>query len=414
MFTRRYLVTLATLSLLVLLIASLAVACDDDDEGVTVTVTETATATATAASTTTAVAPPTTAETSGEPVKIGVLSSWTGAVAMAGMFFADPSIKTVEKQIEEMGGILGGRPVEFVKYDTGGQVSEATAGARKLITKDHVSALAIGGSAPAEFYGVARVAEEERVLYSCVSSITDLENFEYTVEANMSTQALVDDVAKFMLEVATPRPDTVGFMTFSEVESHDLVERWKDRLEPEGIETVYEEYLTHDISDLSPYLTKLKRAEPDYFIASVDSVQFQSIAKQIMEQGGWGDIKVISFGTASAAVKMPGAQGWIMITSWHPLKDDPASVKFKEDFEAVNGQTPSDLHVYFYNSLWTAIHAIELAGTDDPEDVARAARSGNLEFDTPMGMVHMTTEGHSGLRNIYLQIQDGEMVPFSQ
>jgi len=376
---------------------------DDDDE----------TTSATSQPTTTTSAQPTTTESNGELVKIAVLASWTGMTAVEGSYYTDPIIKVLEKQLEEIGGVLGGRPVEFIKYDTAGQVSDAVAGARKAITKDNVSALTVGGAAPAEMYAVAGVAEEEKVLYSTVTAITGIEDLKYTVEANMSTQALVDDAADFMLNIATPRPETVAFMTFEDPDSHDLVDRWKQRLESAGIETVYEEYLTHDIVDLSPYLTKLKHADPDYFIASVDSPQFLAIAKQIMELGGWGDIHTIAFGTASSAVKMPGAQGWIIITAWYLTKDDPASIKFREDFEAVNGSSPTDMHVYFYNSLWTAIHAIELAGTDDPVDVARAARSGNLEFDTPMGRAHIDAEGHSGLRNTYLQIQDGTMVPFA-
>jgi len=110
---------------------------------------------------------------------------------------------------------------------------------------------------------------------------------------------------------------------------------------------------------------------------------------------------------------MPGAEGWVVATAWHPSQDDPVSLQFKEDFEAVNGKSPQDLHVYFYNTLWTAIHAIELAGTDDPVDIARAARSGSLEFDTPMGKAHFDTNGESDLRNVYVQIQKGGViVPF--
>jgi len=410
MVARRYLVILVALSLLVLLMPACG---DDDDDDKTTLVTSQATTTMSAQPPS---AQPTNTTTSDEPVKIGVLTAWTGPAAMAGTYFTDTTIKTVEKQVEEMGGILGGRPVEFVRYDTAGQVAGAIAGARRAVL-DGISVLTVGGATPAEFAAMIDVAEEEKVFYVSVNATpanAHIEDLKYTVEANMSYQTIVDDAVDFVLEVAAPRPDTVGIMTFNDPDSHDLVDNWKKGFEPAGIEVVYEQYINRDVLDLSPYLTKLKHADPDYSIASLDTSQFMAIAKQIEELGGWGDMQMIAFGTASAAVGMPGAEGWILIVPWHPSMGDPASTKFKEDFEAVNGRLPTDMHVYFYNSLWTAIHAIELAGTDDPMEIARAARSGNLEFDTPMGRAHFDTAGHSGLRNMYVQVRDGEVVPFSQ
>ena len=88
--------------------------------------------------------------------------------------------------------------------------------------------------------------------------------------------------------------------------------------------------------------------------------------------------------------------------------------KFKEDYEAANGKLPIDMHAYFYNAIWAAIYAIELAGTDDPEAIAQAARSGNLEFDTPSGRAHFGPDGHSGLGHSFIQIQDKALVPYQQ
>jgi len=404
MFAGRFLLILMVLSLVVVLVS--ACGGDDNDSDASFTTSQTTTAMSTPLATTT---------TGGEPVKIGVLTAWSGPAAMAGPFFADTSIKTVEKQVEDMWGILGGRPVEFIRGDTGGQVAGAVSAAIKLITNDNVSALAVGGASPAEMTAISELAEEERVFFSCANSIVGIEDLEYTVEANMSSQASANELTDFLLELATPRPDTVGFLNWNDPDQRALVDHVKQNLEDAdaGIETVYDEYLDPSIMDLSPYLTQIKHADPDYIFVSIDTSQFMAMAKQIMELGGWGDIKVITVGTASSSIGMPGAEGWFVITSWHPAKDDPASVKFRENFETVNGRTPTDMHVYFYNAIWTAVQAIEQAGTDDPVDVARFARSGNLEFDSPMGRAHFDTDGHSGLGNMVLQIQDGTMVPFS-
>jgi hypothetical protein len=60
------------------------------------------------------------------------------------------------------------------------------------------------------------------------------------------------------------------------------------------------------------------------------------------------------------------------------------------------------------------LHAMELAGTDDPVAVAQAARSGNLEFDTPAGISRIQTNGYTNLHYSAVQVQEvGVFVPFA-
>ena len=72
---------------------------------------------------------------------------------------------------------------------------------------------------------------------------------------------------------------------------------------------------------------------------------------------------------------------------------------------------PTGNHVYYYNCLWTAIYAIQLAGTDtDRVAIAQAARSGKLEWDTAMGRAHHAPDGNAGLNPIMAQIKDKKLV----
>ena len=63
--------------------------------------------------------------------------------------------------------------------------------------------------------------------------------------------------------------------------------------------------------------------------------------------------------------------------------------------------------MYYYYCLWTAIEAIKLAGTDDPVVIAQAARSGNLEVETPMGLAHFGSTGESDLHLTLVEIEEG-------
>src|SRR4030042_1115905 len=125
-----------------------------------------------------------------------------------------------------------------------------------------------------------------------------------------------------------------------------------------------------------------------------------AVPKQIGELGGWGDIIVTSGPGGEYARKQAGAQGWYTVALFIPgmEKQYPGAAKFIDDFQALIGRTPDPNMVYWYNSFWTAIYAIEMAGTDnDLVKIAQVARSGNLEWDTPIGHAHFTTDGQSNL-----------------
>ena len=178
-------------------------------------------------------------------------------------------------------------------------------------------------------------------------------------------------------------------------------------LEAAGIKVVYSQFTDPTTSDFTPYLTKIKYANPDVMVMSFLSEGFVTVAKQMMELGGWGNIKVLCYPGAILASRQTGAKGWNVMVSWYPGRDYPASQKFVEEFQAVNGKAPDSNHVYYYLCLWTVIHAMELAGTDDPVAVAQAARSGNLEWDTPAGISHISTKGESDLSYSAVQVQEG-------
>jgi hypothetical protein len=53
-----------------------------------------------------------------------------------------------------------------------------------------------------------------------------------------------------------------------------------------------------------------------------------------------------------------------------------------------------------------------VAGSTDRIKVAEAARSGKLEWETPIGLYHITPEGEPGsLPPLYVQIQERKLVP---
>ncbi|MFA4836447.1 MAG: ABC transporter substrate-binding protein [Dehalococcoidia bacterium] len=388
---------------------------------------ETPTPTATATPTATPTKPVST-----EPIKIGMIIDYTGPGAPAG-FLADGGIAFTEWYWnEKQGGItVDGvkRPVKFIKYDNAGQVGTAAAVAKKAVL-DGCVAVTMGGTSNQFAYPIADVTDPEKVLYS--TFLTDppiYETYKWTIGSFFNQTMRVDLCAKTVVEKLKPK--TIGIFGHNlevDVQLMKEVQRAIKALDPD-VKVVYEEYHQLGVSDLSPYLTKIKYEKPDVLITLLQEGSYMNIAKQMMDLGGWGDIQhvaLVSAGYFRGIVKVPGADGWLIAVDYLPgYERTPGVTVFEQAWAekctldpafskkyASGGTVPYGNHPVMCNPLFMAIKAIELAGTDDRAKVAEAARSGKLAFDSPLGNLKIGTDGKSNLPGFFIQIKDGKAIPF--
>ena len=345
------------------------------------------------------------------PVKIGAITSWSGAGAAFGLGIADPVIKLVEKQVKDMGGILGGREVTVVKYDNRASVAEATAGATKLFFDDKVSVLVFGGISGAEANAIATFADENEILFVSQGSVADFEKRKFSVIATFGAKQMAEGITNIVNKIMNARK--IAILGSDITDSRNRVDNYKMLIEPTGAKVVYEQYAPIGTIDYTPYLTKIMYQNPDALILDMNATaEYLTVAKQIADVGGWGNIKVATIPGGDGAKKLAGAQGWYVLVAWATGLSHPGAVKFEQDYKAMYGNLPSATAAYPYNCLWTAIHAIELAGTDDPMKIGLAARSGSLEWETPMGLARYTVAngGYPGLIPTIAHIENNALV----
>jgi branched-chain amino acid transport system substrate-binding protein len=345
-------------------------------------------------------------------VKIGAILSWSGPAAASGVL-ADQIIPVMEKEVVDMGGILGGREVQIVKYDNKASVAEAQAGALKLTFDDKVSALLWGGISASEFNAVSSFAEANKILFVSFSDVANITQTKFTVDATVPNSDYIQIIGDSVNNLLKAK--SVAYLALDEATVRGRVKSWKSAPEANGVKTVYEDYFAADTVDFSAYLTKVKYNNPDVLVFETSvNENFKSVATQIVGVGGWGNIKVITGSAGSIAMGMPGADGWYVRAMWVPGMTNPGAVKFEQDYLAANGKEPQPTLVFYYNCFWTAVYAIQMAGTDtDLVAIAQAARSGNLEWDSPMGHAKFTTDGYSGLHSIMTHVEGGKMVAIS-
>ena len=345
------------------------------------------------------------------PVKIGALHDWTGSGAIPGAFYADRTIKLVEKQVKDMGGILGGREVQFNKYDGNSTTSGILTAANKALFADKMPVLVWGGTSSVNGEVLSSFAEDNKVLFIDLSILpTDISNLKYTLRGGLQYDEL-DVMAEYAVKALKAKK--VAILNTDLEESHQFASSWEQIVEASGGNIVYKDFTAVDIIDFTPYLTKIKYYNPDVLLTNLDYGGYTLMVQQIAGIGGWGDIKVMATMPSNWQVSKPVVEGWYIYARWVSGLDNPSSQKFEQDYRAMYGIVPDGTLEMMYDMLWLAIKAIELAGTvKDRVAIATAVRSGNLSLDTPLGYVNWGTDGESVQKlGLLAHVEGGKLVP---
>ena len=407
MVTKRLYIAIVLLSLLLLLLPACGGGGDEETaiptSTSTISVTQTPAATPSPTATVTATPTP----TSTAPIKIGMVSAWSGPMATAGGL-ADQVSAVVEDQIKNQGGILDGRMVKFIRGDDVGTVAGSTAAAKKLILEDKVSALTLGGESGAQSSAAALVAEELKIPFASFTTIDNVESLKYTVSLYNFVPAITRD-ANFIINVIKPK--TVAYLANDNTPARTVIQGTKDALEAKGITTVYEQYCPFGTEDLSPYLTKIKYLQPDLLVTHHMTADAISVNKQIVELGGWGSTQLFGASEASgggAVISKPQAVGSYAAVLWMPGSQDPGMKAFEDAFKQKYNRLPTPELAMYYNSFWVPIKAMALAGTaDDHDKVAEIMRSGNLVWESAFGPMTIKTDGHADYTALVAKVEAG-------
>jgi branched-chain amino acid transport system substrate-binding protein len=400
---RRLLVFFAVLSL-VLLVVLPACGGGNDEETSLPPQTTTPTSTSTSESTVKTATP--NPITSSSPVKIGAITSWSGPGAASG-YIGDQIIPLVEEQVKNQGGILGGRMVKFIKGDDSGQVSQSTAMTRKLILEDKVSMMTLGGLSGAHSVAVSNVCEELKVPYAAYTTVANVQDKKYTIELYGFTPA-INSALDFLINGLKPK--TVAILAKDDAPAHTVMDGIKEGLKAASIEVISDQYFNLTTVDFSGFLTAIKYKNPDILLSYLLAEHAITINKQILELGGWGTIKhfiATPSCTTTTIIKMPAAMGTYNAVLWLPGSDEPGMKAFGDAFQEKYGRQPAPEYAFFYNSLWTAIEAIKLANSDDPAEIAKVLRSGNLEWDSAYGPLRIPPNGKAEITQMIAQVQEG-------
>ena len=331
---------------------------------------------------------------SGDTIKVGILHSLSGTMAISETTVVDAEELAIE-EINANGGVLG-KQIEAIKEDGASDWPTFAEKAEKLIDQDEV-AVVFGCWTSASRKAVLPVFEEkDHMLWYPVQYEGQecSKNIFYTGAApNQQIEPAVD----WLLENKGKEFFLVGSDYVFPRTANNII---KEQLKAKGGTTVGEDYLPLGNTEVTPIINKIKQALPNggVIFNSLNGDSNVAFFKQLKSAGmGPDQYPVMSVSIAEEEVRQIGPEfltGHYAAWNYFQTVESPENEKWVTDFKAKYGEdrVTNDPMEAAYIMVYLWAQAVEKAGTTDIAAVREAAYG--QTFDAPEGVVTMQPNHH--------------------
>jgi len=309
----------------------------------------------------------------GEGVKVGVLHSLSGTMAISEVTVKNATMMAID-EINAAGGVMG-KQIEAVVEDGASDPTTFAQKAGKLLESDKVSTV-FGGWTSASRKAMLPVFEKDKGLLW----------YPVQFEGNECSPNIMYSGAQPNQQIV-PAYDwgkTKGFKKFFLVGSDYVFPRTanlilKKHIEKDGLTTLGEEYQPLGGTDFSGVIAKIRAAKPDAIYSTLNGDSNVAFFKQMAAAGMTPDkVPVMSFSIGEQEAMSMGptlVQGGYAGWNYFQSIQTPENAKFIEAYKAKFGKdavvTDPMVHGYLDVYVWKA--AVEKAGSFDPKAVRDAA-----------------------------------------
>ncbi|HEX7811202.1 MAG TPA: ABC transporter substrate-binding protein [Burkholderiales bacterium] len=326
------------------------------------------------------------------PIRIGWLSSLTGALSSAAIA-ENQGVQFAVDEINAAGGI-NGRQLELITRDTGGEPTKAVNFAKQLAFVDKVDII-IGpvnsGESLATVPIVAKAGIPNLIIGS-IDELTDAQKYPLAFRAINTNTQWIEGANEYALKVLKKRKvaiigDTSGYGTASAKSAQALLEK-------AGVKPVYSVLVDPNKTDLTDELTKAKAAGADVLMPW--SAATGLLARLLNTRGdmGW-DVTIVGHPALMAPPVKPllnkreywrdaFAAGYLSTTYDAKGKLPPRTQALMEKIRPKLGKGGEIDFMFWwvalgYDTVKIVEHAVRTAGSTDPAAI-RKALEGTREF----------------------------------
>jgi branched-chain amino acid transport system substrate-binding protein len=323
-----------------------------------------------------------------QAIKIGELNSYKTFPA-----FLEPYKKGWELALEEINkaGGVGGRKLEVVSREDGGNPGDAVRVAEELITRENVSLL-MGTFASNIGLAVSNLANQRKILFIAAEPLTDKIVWEngnrYTFRLRPSTYMqvamLIPDAAKLKKQrwaIVYPNYEYGQSATAS-------FKKLLAKAQP-GVQFVTEQAPPLGKIEAGAVVQALADAKPDAIFSSLFGADLQKFVREGNTRGLFKNTPVFNLLAGEPEyldpLKDETPDGWYVTGyPWNEIKT-PAHQKFLAAYQARWKDYPRLGSVVGYSTMYAVANAIKRAGGADTEKLIAAMKG--MEMDTPIGPI---------------------------
>lgn len=358
-----------------------------------------------------------------QTVKIGSVLSVTGPAS----FLGEPEDKTLRMYVDKINaaGGVGGKKIELVIYDDGGDASKARTFATRLIEDDKIVAM-VGGSTTGTTMAMIPVFEEAQVPFISLAGAIEVVDpvrkyvFKTPHTDKMACEKIFENLKQRTFTKIAMISGTDGFGASMRAQCVKVAPTY-------GVQIVAEETYGPRDSDMTAQLTKIKGVAGIQAVVNPGFGQGPAIVTRNYAQLGMSAIPLYqshgvaskSFidlaGPAADGVRLPAAA--LLVGDKLPDGDPQKKivVDYKATYESTAKQPVSTFGGHAYDGLFILVDAMKRAGSGDPKKT-RDEIEKTKGFIGTGGIVNMSPTDHLGLdlsafRMLEVKSGDWTLVP---
>jgi urea transport system substrate-binding protein len=326
-----------------------------------------------------------TSEPTGDTVKVGILHSLTGTMAISEVSVKDATMMAIE-EINEKGGVLG-KKIEAVVEDGASDWPTFKTKAEKLLTQDKVAAV-FGCWTSVSRKTVLPTFEKHNGLLWYPVQYEGMETSPNIFYTGATTNQQITPAVEWLLKNGKKKFFLLGSdYVFPRTANAEI----KAQLKGAGLTPVGEEYTPLGHREYSTVVDKIKAAKPDIIFNSLNGDSNVEFFKQMKAVGLTAkDMPTMSVSIAEPEIMAIGPDklaGHWAVWNYFQTTNTPANKEWVADYKEKYPKTPVTADPmeagYFGVYLWKA--AVEKAKSFDVDKVKAAADG--ITFNAPGGPV---------------------------
>jgi len=349
------------------------------------------------------------------PVKIAGIWNTTGQQKSGGDLVANGVMLAV-KQVNESGGILGGRMIELSIYDEGMSADVTSASVKKAINDGNVAI--VGGNDATAIFKIQQLARDEGIPFSIAlgsnKKILDPDMFYYygTIHPTLYPEVSEIGLCRWFVDQGYK---SMVFVSYDLQWGHDYETVFRKAFDkPDSpIEILDVLYFPVDQPTVELEITKAIGLNPDFiyagFWSSSAEVSFLETTHRLGYEGG-RCFPPDSMQPSAVEATPEAANGAVCTTTYLPNLS-PESKAFDEAFMAEYGHIAPGASTMSYEAAMILFLGMDKAGTDsDLKKIADGMHS--VDWVSPRGFkLEILPNGQVACDSVWIaEARDGEIV----